>query len=188
MFSTLPSTPILNASTGMSSSSARAWSATQSASIASMPSTPVVSCTVSAVITDNGWQPMLASVRMSACMPGAAGRIGCGEREHDRGKAGSASAGMTAPSPRIAARAMGGLLHLRILLHACDERRAARPSPAYDMSHDRNEKIHVPDLRLDLRRSRRRAGRRHSRRARAGKTCRRTGRVRNAVRARKTSR
>jgi len=28
-----------------------------------------VSCTVMAVITDNGWQPMLASVKMSACKP-----------------------------------------------------------------------------------------------------------------------
>ena len=69
MFSTLPSTPILNASTGMSSSRQRAWSATQSASIGSTPSTPSVSCTVIAVITDSGWQPMLASVSMSACMP-----------------------------------------------------------------------------------------------------------------------
>ena len=69
MFSTLPSTPSLNASTGMSSSSWRAWSATQSASIGSTLSTPSVSCTVSAVITDSGWQPMLASVRRSACMP-----------------------------------------------------------------------------------------------------------------------
>ena len=29
----------------------------------------MVSCTVIAVITDSGWQPMLASVRISACMP-----------------------------------------------------------------------------------------------------------------------
>ena len=69
MFSTLPSAPILNASTGMSSSRQRAWSATQSASIGSTPSTPVVSCTVSAVTTESGWQPMLASVSRSACMP-----------------------------------------------------------------------------------------------------------------------
>ena len=34
-----------------------------------MPSTPSESCTVIAVITDSGWQPMLASVRRSACMP-----------------------------------------------------------------------------------------------------------------------
>ena len=32
-------------------------------------STPVVSWTVIAVTTDSGWQPMLASVRMSACSP-----------------------------------------------------------------------------------------------------------------------
>jgi len=29
----------------------------------------MVSCTVMAVITDSGWQPMLASVRISACRP-----------------------------------------------------------------------------------------------------------------------
>ena len=69
MLSTLPSTPILNASTGMSSSRQRAWSATHSASSASMPSTPRVSCTVIAVTTDSGWQPMLASVKRSACRP-----------------------------------------------------------------------------------------------------------------------
>jgi hypothetical protein len=34
-----------------------------------MPSTPRVSCTVIAVTTDSGWQPMLANVRMSACSP-----------------------------------------------------------------------------------------------------------------------
>jgi rubredoxin len=53
----------------MSSSSARAWSATQSASMARASSTPAESCTVSAVSTESGWQPMLDSVMMSAWRP-----------------------------------------------------------------------------------------------------------------------
>jgi hypothetical protein len=69
MFSTLASPPILNASTGMSSSRQRAWSATHSASIGSTPSMPVVSCTVIAVTTVSAWQPMLASVSRSAWIP-----------------------------------------------------------------------------------------------------------------------
>jgi hypothetical protein len=69
MTSTLPSMPSLNAATGMSSSRARAWSATQSASSGRTPSTPAVSCTVIAVTTESGWQPRLARVKMSACSP-----------------------------------------------------------------------------------------------------------------------
>jgi hypothetical protein len=69
MDSAPPSMPSLNAATGTSSSSMRAWSATHSASIARISSTPAVSCTVMAVITDSGWQPMLASVSRSAWMP-----------------------------------------------------------------------------------------------------------------------
>ena len=62
-----------------------------------MPSTPRVSCTVIAVTTDSGWQPMLANVRMSACRPAppegsdAANVITMG------GKSGSVSAGMAGP-------------------------------------------------------------------------------------------
>ena len=69
MFSIDPSTPSLNAATGMSSRSFLAWSTTQSLSIASKSSTPRVSWTVRAVTTERGWQPMLASVRRSACRP-----------------------------------------------------------------------------------------------------------------------
>ena len=69
MISTLPSSPILNTATGMSSSTQRAWSATHSASSGNTSSTPTVSCTVTAVTTDSAWQPMLESVRMSACRP-----------------------------------------------------------------------------------------------------------------------
>ncbi len=64
-----PSTPSLKAATGMSSSTRRAWRSTHSDSIASRPSTPRVSCTETAVSTDNGWQPRLASVSRSACRP-----------------------------------------------------------------------------------------------------------------------
>jgi hypothetical protein len=59
----------LNAATGISSSTQRAWSATQSASIGLTSSTPMVSWTVIAVTTDSGWQPMLESVMMSDCRP-----------------------------------------------------------------------------------------------------------------------
>ncbi len=69
MFSMLPTMPTLNAATGMSSSTQRAWSATHSASSAITSSTPMVSWIVTAVTTDKGWQPMLASVSMSACKP-----------------------------------------------------------------------------------------------------------------------
>ena len=69
MFSIEPSTPSLKAAMGMSSRSFLAWSITQSLSIASTSSTPRVSWTVSAVTTESGWHPMLASVRRSACSP-----------------------------------------------------------------------------------------------------------------------
>src|SRR6266513_144192 len=69
MFSSDPNTPSLKAATRMSSSRCLAWPATQSASTARMPSTPRVSCTVSAVTTESGWHPMPASVKRSACSP-----------------------------------------------------------------------------------------------------------------------
>src|SRR5215470_8909166 len=69
MFSTLPTTPTLNAATGMSSRTRRAWSTTQSASTACRFSTPAVSCTVIAVTTDKAWHPIAVSVSRSACTP-----------------------------------------------------------------------------------------------------------------------
>jgi len=47
----------------------RAWSITHSESITRISSTPAVSCTVNAVMTDSGWHPMLASVSRSAWIP-----------------------------------------------------------------------------------------------------------------------
>ena len=84
MFSTLPSTPILIASTGMSSSRQRAWSATQSESIASTPSTP------SGVLHgDRGHdrQRMAAHAgerQHVGLQPGAARGIRAGKRQDDR--------------------------------------------------------------------------------------------------------
>src|SRR6266699_325038 len=52
MFSMLPTIPTLNAATGISSSTKRAWSTTHSGSTACMFSTPAVSWTVIAVITE----------------------------------------------------------------------------------------------------------------------------------------
>jgi len=67
--STLPSIPSFRAATGMSSSTLRAWSATQMGSRGRKSSTPTVSWTVMVVTTDRGWQPRLVRVRMSACSP-----------------------------------------------------------------------------------------------------------------------
>src|SRR5436190_19099497 len=69
MFSMLPTIPTLNATTGISSSTRRAWSTTHSGSTACRFSTPAVSCTVIAVITESAWQPIAASVSRSACTP-----------------------------------------------------------------------------------------------------------------------
>ena len=97
MLSTLPNTPILNASTGMSSSRQRAWSATHSASSAWIASTPRVSCTVIAVTTDKGWQPMLANVRMSACRPAPPEGSDAANVSTMGGNSGSVSADMARP-------------------------------------------------------------------------------------------
>src|SRR6478672_4801011 len=139
MFSTLPSTPSLNASTGMSSSSWRAWSATHSESIASTLATPSVSCTVIAVITDSGWQPMLASVSRSACSP-APPDGSEPAKVSTMGGVSARSFGMDEPRARgVKGNRRVGLLQFAILVH--------RTAPLV-----LDEKVHVPDLRLDLRR------------------------------------
>ena len=58
--------------------------ATHSASSGITSSTPTVSCTVIAVITDSGWQPRLARVSRSALQSCAAAGVGCRKGEHDR--------------------------------------------------------------------------------------------------------
>lgn len=63
--------PTLKAATGMSSSSTRAWSATQSASMSCMSSILAVSPMAIAVTTDRPWQPIAAKEARSACMPTA---------------------------------------------------------------------------------------------------------------------
>src|SRR3989441_3117870 len=158
MFSTLPSTPILMASTGMSSSTQRAWSATQSESIASTPSTPAVSCTVSAVTTEGGWQPMLASVSRSACSP--APLVGS-DAANVRTIGGNADCG-----------SLMAEMHSADALEATFARGIATISdstpppsilgqPPEGAPLDRHdEKIHVLDLRVDLRRGARFARRR----------------------------
>ena len=83
MLSRLPNTPILNASTGMSSSRQRAWSATHSASIAWIASTPRVSCTVIAVTTDKRMATHARKRQDVGLQAGAARRVRRGERQHD---------------------------------------------------------------------------------------------------------
>src|SRR5262245_48797938 len=165
MFSTLPITPILIASTGTSSSRQRAWSATQSASIASTPSTPAVSCTVSAVTTDSGWQPMLATVSRSACSPAPPDGSEAANESTIGGNSVALSAGIWE-----AAGANGGRLRQDCynfeFYSIAPPALAGLPAAAPDL-HD--EEIHVPDLRLDLRRGNRRARRRHSARHAVGR-------------------
>ena len=60
-------------------------------------STPRVSCTVIAVTTDNGWQPMLANVRMSACRPAPPEGSDAANVSTMGGNSGSVSAGMARP-------------------------------------------------------------------------------------------
>ena len=68
-FSADPTTPTLNAATLVSASRRLACRRTRSAASVSRCSTPLVSCTVSAVTTESGWQPRAASVSKSACRP-----------------------------------------------------------------------------------------------------------------------
>src|SRR5579862_3701465 len=160
MFSTLPRTPILNASTGMSSSSERAWSATQSASIASIASTPIVSCTVSAVITDSGWQPRLERVSRSACTPAPPDGSDAAKARTIGGKAGSESwrIGSVVAFEDGAHGARIATLRFYSMTSVCRFARGletVRERPS-------DEEIHVPDLRLDLRRGAGLARGRHS--------------------------
>src|SRR5690606_15441323 len=69
MFSTLPRKPSLMARTGMSSRMARACSMTSAVSAVRMSLTERVSFAVTAVMMGVQWQPRLAVVSMSACMP-----------------------------------------------------------------------------------------------------------------------
>ena len=75
----LASAPTLKAATGMSSSSTRAWSTTQSASISCMSSTRAVSAISSAVMTDRPWQPSAAKHGQVGLDAGGADRIGHAE-------------------------------------------------------------------------------------------------------------
>jgi len=68
-----------------------------------IPSTPRVSCTVIAVTTDKGWQPMLANVRMSACSPAPPEGSDAANVSTMGGKSGSVSADMARP-PETAER------------------------------------------------------------------------------------
>src|SRR5687767_14805830 len=61
--------PVLNAATGMSSSTARACAMTSAGSMQENCLMPVVSCAVTAVTTVAGWQPNETSVRQSATTP-----------------------------------------------------------------------------------------------------------------------
>ena len=66
-----PTAPTLIAATGMSCSTARAWSSTHSSSITSASSTPRVSCTATAVTAQARWHPIAAQVTASASTPPA---------------------------------------------------------------------------------------------------------------------
>ena len=70
-----------------------------------MPSTPRVSCTVIAVTTDSGWQPMLANVRMSACRPAPPVGSDAANVSTIGGKSGSLSAGIAGAARESAAAA-----------------------------------------------------------------------------------
>src|SRR5690606_17353158 len=66
------SMPVLNAATGMSSSTARACAITSSVGMARNCLMPRVSWAATAVTTGAGWQPRLASVSVSAASPAPA--------------------------------------------------------------------------------------------------------------------
>ncbi len=88
---------------------------THSASSAWTPSTPIVSCTVIAVTTDSGWQPMLASVRMSACKPAPPDGSVAAKVRTRGGNSGSVSEGIGAGAATrnaTVAQRGGGLLEL----------------------------------------------------------------------------
>ena len=77
------SMPVLTAATGMSTATVSICSATIAGSSATQLVTATEFCAVTAVIADVPCTPCAAKVFRSAWMPGAAARVGAGDREGD---------------------------------------------------------------------------------------------------------